>query len=67
MLLAGETSIEKVNKDSLKMIVYYSVKKEDVWKVNIATDLLNIKEGITEIEDFEKEDMTAFLHNICVS
>ena len=67
MLLAGETSIEKVNKDSLKMIVYYSVKKEDVWKVNIATDLLNIKERITEIEDFEKEDMTAFLHNICVS
>ena len=67
MMLTGESSIYKVNRKSLEKMKVYEVKDENLWKVNIAADLLNIRDGIMEIDEFEKEDMAALLHNICVS
>ena len=67
MMLTGESSINKVNRKSLEKMKVYEVKDENLWKVNIAADLLNIRDGIMEIDEFEKEDMAALLHNICVS
>ena len=67
MLLSGETSIQKVNRDSLKKVEFYKVKKEDDWKVNIAADLIDLREGIAEIEGFNKEEMGVLLDSICVS
>ena len=67
MLLSGETNIQKVNRDSLNKVEFYKVKNEDKWKVNIAADLLNCREGITEIEGYKQEEMGAVLNSICVS
>ena len=67
MLLSGETSIQKVNRDSLKKVEFYKVKKEDDWKVNIAADLIDLREGIAKIEGFNKEEMGVLLDSICVS
>ena len=67
MLMSGETNIQKVNRDSLNKVEFYKVKNEDKWKVNIAADLLNCREGITEIEGYKQEEMGAVLNSICVS
>ena len=67
MLLSNEMSIQKVNRESLKKVEYYIVKKEDKWKTDIAADLLNCREGITEIDGFKQEEMGALLDSICVS
>ena len=67
MLLAGETGIDKVNRDSIKKVNYYEVKKEDEWKVKIATDLMDIREGISEVEGFQQKEMGNLLNSICVS
>ena len=67
MLLSGETTIEKVNRDSLKQLEFYITKKEDLWKVKIAADLIDFREGITEIKGFNQEEMGALLDSICVS
>ena len=67
MMLTGESSIYKVNRKSMEKMKVYEVKEENLWKVNIAADLLSIRDGIMEIDEFEKEDMTALLRNICVS
>ena len=67
MLMSGETTIQKVNRDSLKKVQFYKVKKEDEWKVNIAADLHNCREGIAEIEGFTQEEMGVLLDSICVS
>ena len=67
MLLTGETGIEKVNRESIKKMKYYNIEEKDEWKVQIASDLLDIREGIKEIEGFEKKEMSNLLNNICVS
>ena len=67
MLLSNETSIKKVNRESLKKVEYYTVKEEDKWKISIAADLLNCREGITEIDGFQQEEMGNLLDSICVS
>ena len=58
-LLAGETAIDKVD--------YYKVKKEDEWKVKIAADLIDIREGFSEVEGFQQKEMSELLDSICVS
>ena len=67
MLMSGETTIQKVNRDSLKMVQFYKVKKVDEWKVNIAAELHNCREGIAEIEGFTQEEMGVLLDSICIS
>ena len=67
MLLSNEMSIQKVNRESLKKVEYYIVKKEDKWKTDIAADLLNCREGIIEIDGIKQEEMGALLDSICVS
>ena len=67
MLLAGESSIMNVTRDSLKNVEFYKVKEEDKWKIHIAAEALEVSQGISEIEMFEQQEMTAVLHHICVS
>ena len=67
MLLSGETTIEKVNRHSLKQLVFYITKKEDLWNVKIAADLADFRERITEIEGFNQKEMGALLDSISVS
>ena len=67
MLMSGETTIKKVNRDSLKKVEVYKVKEEDLWKVKIAADLIDLREGIAELEGFNKEEMGVLLDSICVS
>ena len=67
MLLAGESSIVKVTRDSVRNIEYYKVKDEDLWKIHIASEAYEVSQGISEIEMFDQPEMTAVLHHICVS
>ena len=67
MLLSGQSSIKKVTRESVKEIQYYEINQNNQWKVNIAADLINLRDGIKEIEGFEKEEMSVLLNNICVS
>ena len=67
MLLTDESSIKKVNRESMKKMKFYNVEEDNLWKVQIAADLLNVRDGITEVDGFEKEEMSALLNHICVS
>ena len=67
MLLADESSIMNVTRDSIRNIEYYKVKDEDKWKINIASEAFEVSQEISEIEMFDQPEMTAVLHHICVS
>ena len=64
MLLAGKSSVSKVTRDSVKEIQFYEVKKNDQWKADFAADLIDLRDGIKEIEGFEKEERSILLNNI---
>ena len=63
MLLAGESSVSKVTRDSVKEMKFYKVEQ----KVDLATDLIDLRDGIKEIEGYRKEEMSTLLNHICVS
>ena len=65
--MSCESSVNKVTRESVKEIQHYKVKQNDQWKVDIAADLINLRDGIKEIKGFEKEEMSTLLNNICVS
>ena len=67
MLLAGESSIMNVTRDSIRNIEYYKVKDEDMWKIHIASEAYEVSQGISEIEMFDQPEMIAVLHHSCVS
>ena len=67
MLLAGESSIMNVTRDSIRKIEYYKVKDEDMWKIHITSEAYKVSQGISEIEMFDQPEMTTVLHHICVS
>ena len=67
MLLMGEDSFMNVNKYNVNKINYYKVKIEDMWKVKIATEAMDVRDGNGEIATFKKEEIEAMLQFACVS
>ena len=67
MLLMGEDCMEKVTKSNIDKINYYKVKDDDMWKVKIATEALDVRDGNGEIENFQKDEIEAILQFACVS
>ena len=67
MLLMGESRINNVTKKNIDKIMYYKVKKEDTWKVKIASEAFDVREGHGEIANFENEEIEAILQFACVS
>ena len=67
MLLMGEDSFKNVNKYNVDKINYYKVKMEDMWKVKIATEAMDVRDGNGEIATFKKEEIEAMLQFACVS
>ena len=43
-----------MNRESVEKMKFYEVKEENQWNVNIAADLMSIREGIMEIGEFQK-------------
>ena len=67
MLLMGENCIRNVSKNNIGKIIYYKVKKEDAWKIKIASEALDVRDGRGEIENFEKEEIEEMLQFACIS
>ena len=65
MVLMGEYT--NLTSENVKDINYNKVKKEDMWKVCIASEAYEVSNGNSEIEMFEQSEMAAVLRHICVS
>ena len=67
MLEASLNSFNTVDKYNVNKINYYKVKMEDMWKVKIATEAMDVRDGNGEIATFKKEEIEAMLQFACVS
>ena len=67
MLLVGKTSVEEIKKEDALRIEYFPMKEADSWKIDAIKEIINVKNRILDIEDFEPEKLEEILTYLCTS
>ena len=67
MLLVGKTSVEAVKKEDAFKIKYYPIDETDSWRIDTIKEIVDVKNGILGIEDFEIEELEEILNYLCTS
>ena len=67
MLLVKKTSIDNLNPTDSDIIKYWPVEEENKWKIDIAKELLEVRSGNMELENFKSKEVQEMLSFICTS
>ena len=67
MLLVGKTSVDEVEKTDAENIEYHPIKSEDLWKVDVIREILEVKCRKLEIDDFNQDNLEDILTYLCTS
>ena len=67
MLLVGKSSVEAVKKEDAYKIEYFPIDEMDKWKVDVIKEIIDVKNRILDIEDFELEKLEEILTHLCTS
>ena len=67
MLLVGKTSVDEVEKIDAENIEYHPIKSEDLWKVDVIREILEVKCRKLEIDDFNQDNLEDILTYLCTS
>ena len=65
MLLVGKTSINGVCPADSNSIQYFEVKPEDIWRIPLAKELVEINSNNLEVPGFDEEELRRILNYIC--
>ena len=64
MLLQEKATITKIDTDHFRKSTYKEIPTGEEWKVNMAKELLDVKNGHLFIENIKKEESSIILQNI---
>ena len=67
MILLGKTSVNDVNKKDVEEIEYFPIDPAEKWKVNAIKEIIDVKNGVADIENFELEELETILIHICTA
>ena len=67
MLLAGKTSVEEVKKEDAYKIEYFPMDENDMWKVDAIKEIIEVKNKMLNIDNFELEELEEILTYLCTS
>ena len=67
LLMTDKFTIDDVRKCDIMKIPYHSTENYLDWKLKILTEIIDIKEGCLDIEDFDISYLNAILEYLCVS
>ena len=65
MNLTDKTSIDEVNVEDIANIEYFSLPKEENWKVSMIHEIIDTKASCLEIPGFEREELEALQLFLC--
>ena len=51
--------------DDLNKISYFKLEEDELWKVSMIKEIINIKAGEIEVPGFELEEIEALLSHLC--
>ena len=67
MLLVGKNRVEDIKLDDLSQLSYFKLQEDEMWKVPMIKEIINIKAGQIEVPGFEPEELEALLKHICTA
>ena len=67
MMLVGKNNINEINVTDLDTVAYFPVKDEDLWKIDLAKELVDIKCGDATVHDFSDDEINDMLVDLCVN
>ena len=67
LLLTDKSDVENINQNDFKTLEYHQLGEADKWKVTYLKELINIKFGRLQIENFVPEEIEETIHFVSTS
>ena len=67
MLLLGKHTIDEVKSRDINEIQYAPVMPDDVWKVDMVKELIEVRANQATIENFSDDELEEILEHLCIS
>ena len=65
LLLTDKAQVDELTTEDIDDLVYAEAKPEDKWKVALVQEIIDVKSGQSNIENFSDEELQEILENIC--
>jgi hypothetical protein len=67
MLLTGKDNIEEVKEMDVADVDYAPVIQEDLWKIQMVMELIDVRDGQLKLENLSNEELEDTLEIVCTS
>ena len=67
MPLTGRNSIEEIKERDVVDVEYAPVNQEDHWKIQMVMEVIDVRDGQLQLENFSKEEIEDTLEYLCTS
>ena len=67
LLLSGKLNIGEVTKRDMFSIKYHPLSREDKWKDSILNELIDARDGILNVGEFDLEEIESMIVYLCIS
>ena len=67
MLLTGKDNIEQVKELDVADVDYAPVIQEDLWKIQMVMELIDVRDGQLQLENLSNEELEDTLEYLCTS
>ena len=65
LLLTEKDTIQDIDFKDIEHLVYSPVKVEDLWKIDLVKEIVDVKADQITVENFDDEDLKNILEHIC--
>ena len=67
LLLLGKHKIDEVESYDIDTFEYAPVKPDDIWKIDMVKELIEVRENQASIENFSRDELEEILEHLCIS
>ena len=67
MLFTGKDSIDKIKEKDVIDADYAPINEEDLWKIKMVMEVIDVRDGQLQLENFSKEEIDDTLEYLCTS
>ena len=67
MLLTGKDTIDEIKERDVLDVDYAPVNQEDLWKIKMVMEIIDVGDGQLHLENFSKEEIDDTLEYLCTS
>ena len=67
MIILGKHTIDEVKSSDINGYEYAPVKPDDVWRINMVKELIEVRANQATIENFSEDELEEILEHLCIS